>query len=162
MELCYESESAQLWHGKASEYAGRIDLVLTQVYGDVPDGIWGAPTLSIVSGTTGRTPVKDAWHMVGMFNISAPCRQHCTVYAINMDDTPAVDLSDLYVTDAGWFPLEVPFRLLQVYGKPGMTVWDGFMGRGTVGKAALELGMQFVGIDQRLDRVEMARDYLGL
>lgn len=76
-----------------------------------------------------------------------------------MPDTH-IHLSDLSPDPPGWFPDELVSRLLHVYGRPGLVVWDGFMGRGTVGKIALRMGMRFIGIDKSLERVEMAAKYV--
>lgn len=43
----------------------------------------------------------------------------------------------------------------------GDRVFDGFMGRGTVGKVARELKLNFVGIDRDHGRIAIAREYLG-
>jgi len=45
------------------------------------------------------------------------------------------------------FPLELPLRLLQLYGWPGCTVVDPFAGSGTTGAAAAQLGANAVLID---------------
>jgi hypothetical protein len=89
-----------------------------------------------------------------------------SVYVANLE--PAiVTLSDL-VEDAfepgiGWFPLELPVRLLTAYRDQipaRTTVWDGFCGRGTVGKACQLLGFGYIGLDIDANRVRLARDYL--
>lgn len=64
----------------------------------------------------------------------------------------------------GFMPLELPLTLFELYAdfiKPGMTVWDGFMGRGTIGLAALMRGMNYIGIDKDPRRVEIAKSYIG-
>jgi len=72
-----------------------------------------------------------------------------------------LDLSDLDMEGPFW-PLEFPLRILKAYAKPGWTILDPFMGRGTCGKAALQLGMNFIGIDQRPERVRIAKEFLNV
>lgn len=63
----------------------------------------------------------------------------------------------------GWFPEELVRRLLRAWagGILPVTVFDGFMGRCTVGKIAREFGLNFIGVDRNPARVAIAREYLG-
>lgn len=54
------------------------------------------------------------------------------------------------------FPVELPRRLLQLYGWPGCTVVDPFAGSGTTGVAAVELGASAVLIDLSRSYCEVA------
>jgi hypothetical protein len=76
-----------------------------------------------------------------------------------------VDVSDLIeeeeIPGRGWFPLELPLRLLRAYVERPAIVCDPFMGRGTVGKAARMLGHRFIGIDHNPDRIAKAKEYIG-
>lgn len=86
------------------------------------------------------------------------------LYAANFDAAP-IEIGDLvedeFEPGLGWFPLELPLRVLKAYAEDGMTVWDGFCGRGTVGKACQMLGMTYIGIDRDPARIVLAREYLG-
>lgn len=53
------------------------------------------------------------------------------------------------------FPVEIPRRCISAGCKPGGVVLDPFSGSGTTGKAALDLGRSYVGID-------LSKDYLDL
>lgn len=46
------------------------------------------------------------------------------------------------------FPAEIPHRLIKLYTFPGETVLDPFMGTGTTGRAAQEVGRNFIGIEK--------------
>lgn len=54
------------------------------------------------------------------------------------------------------FPVELPRRLLQLYGWPGCTVVDPFAGSGTTGVAAVELGASAVLVDVSRSYCEVA------
>lgn len=96
-----------------------------------------------------------------------------TIYAANfpggMHRFGLTDLvEDEFAPGRGWFPLALPeffINLLKGISDYGfdrdLTVFDGFMGRGTVGKACRNHGQNFVGIDRNPARVAIAREYLG-
>lgn len=152
-----KSERVELWHGNSTEYVGQVDLVLTNPYAPLPPQLRKTPMLicdfadrhALAESRCGTLlePVSPWYGGVNM------------IWAGNMGVIP-VDLSDLNPDSGGFFPDELVRRLLEVYGSPEDIVWDGFMGRGTVGKVCLEMGMDFIGIDQNLDRVKMAEKYV--
>jgi hypothetical protein len=155
--------SVTLICGNASEWHGHADMVLTNPYAPLPQCLRGVPAIVTdfgwreerVRGFVGaRLTAIGSWSRAG----------RNTVWVANMTGKP-VDLSDLveeeFAPGRGWFPLYLPRRLLAAYGRPGITVWDGFCGRGTVGKACVEMGMSFIGIDRDPERVKLAKAYLG-
>ena len=73
---------------------------------------------------------------------------------------PEFDVSRFQAEDDGWWPLELPMAVLEQYAQSGQTAIDLFMGRGTTGKACRALGMNFIGIDQNVNRVELAFRYI--
>lgn len=64
--------------------------------------------------------------------------------AQNKTDHPAV------------FPIEIPLRHIKTWSNEGDVVLDPFMGSGTTGLAALELGRKFIGVDLNKDYCRMA------
>jgi site-specific DNA-methyltransferase (adenine-specific) len=54
------------------------------------------------------------------------------------------------------FPLELPYRLIQLYTFHGETVLDPFMGSGQTALAALKAGRQYVGYELDPDYVALA------
>lgn len=94
-----------------------------------------------------------------------------TIYTANFvfeDDLRVVIerlVEDEFAPGRGWFPAELPDTLLIEFLRQrevaSITVFDGFMGRGTVGKSCLDLNCDFVGIDRDPERVAIAREYLG-
>lgn len=54
------------------------------------------------------------------------------------------------------FPLELPRRCIASASAPGMTVLDPFMGSGTTGVAAVQMGRKFIGIEREERYFEIA------
>lgn len=148
----------------ATEWVGSADLVLTNPYAPLPPCLRGVP--SLISNFAERKELCEAYVGAPLVEVSAWSRGlRNRVWAANLPVKP-VDLTDLvedeFEPGRGWFPEELPRRLLSAYRWAGLvTVWDGFMGRGTVGKACAELGLDFVGIDINPQRVALAREYLA-
>ena len=55
------------------------------------------------------------------------------------------------------FPLELPRRCILLGSSPGDTILDPFMGSGTTGIAATELGRKFIGIEPNREYIAIAR-----
>jgi DNA modification methylase len=64
------------------------------------------------------------------------------------------------------FPVELPYRLIQLFTFEGDLVLDPFCGSGTTCLAALKTGRHYIGYDKRADYVKLAEErikgYLGL
>lgn len=151
--------NAAFWEGDG------VDLVFTHPYTTLPRNLIGLPSIINLFGD--KKKLAEGWIKAELKPVSRWGKHLAnTLYVANMDPVP-MDLTGLHedntgLLKGGWFPLELATKLLIAYGKPGITVWDGFMGRGTVGKACQQLGMNFIGIDKDPERVEIARRYLGL
>lgn len=159
-----------LRHGDGSKFTGRADLILTNPYAAIPLHLHNRPMiLSLFEGKGSRQSLAEGW--IGgrrITRLSAwGAGGNNTVYVAAL---PAreIDLTDLvedpFEPGRGWFPLDLPARLLDLYSdfwKPGDVVLDPFMGRGTVGRACLDRELSFVGIDIAHERVRLAREYLG-
>ena len=59
------------------------------------------------------------------------------------------------------FPLELPYRLIQLYTYRGDVVLDPFCGSGTTCVAALKTQRHFIGVDNSEEYVELARKRIG-
>lgn len=153
----------RLGWGSGSAYTGDADFILTDLYGPLPQSLRGKPGIVNVMGA--RVSRLGLWTGADPIPIGNWGRRVSNeMYAINVEprDVAIGDMvEDEFKPGRGWFPLALPLRLLADYTTPGMTVWDGFMGRGTVGAACQALRLNFVGIDINEERVEMAREYLG-
>ena len=143
--------------GDASDDSRDADLVLSNVYGPLPEQLRRRPLL--VSQFVHRSALLREWCGCDLELVSRWNEGREAVWCANTDRIE-VDLSDLTPDPPGWFPLELPRRLLRAYARPGWVVWDGFMGRGTVGKACREMGLGFRGMDRDPERVEMARTWI--
>lgn len=151
--------TATLICGDSSQDTHYADLVCSNVYGPLPLHLRLVPML--VSSFSERQAQLEHWTGVDLHLVSRWNRGRESVWAGNVAELHHVDLEDLLPEPPAWYPLELPLRLLARYGWPGAVVWDGFCGRGTVGRAAIGLGMHYVGIDRRADRIELARAYLA-
>ena len=54
------------------------------------------------------------------------------------------------------FPVELPYRLIQLYTFKGEVVLDPFMGSGSTALAALKAGRRFIGYETNPDYVKLA------
>jgi site-specific DNA-methyltransferase (adenine-specific) len=59
------------------------------------------------------------------------------------------------------FPVELPYRLIQLYSFENDIVLDPFCGSGTTCLAALESSRKYVGIDNNLEYVQLARERIA-
>lgn len=154
----------------ASRWEGEADVVLTNPYAPVPRCLHGKPTIvSLYEAKGCRRELCEGW--LGGARLTEIGRWSTalanTVYVANLPARKAA-IEDLVEDELepgrGWFPLELPRRLLALYADlipDGAVVWDGFMGRGTVGRACAERGLGYVGLDIDPARVEIARGYLA-
>ncbi len=154
---------AELICGDSTGWVGTADLVLTNPYAPLPTCLIGVPAL--VSNFAERKGLCEVYVGAPLSEVSPWGKGwRNRVWVANMP-VRLVDLTDLvedeFEPGRGWFPEDLPLRLLKAFASPGMTVWDGFMGRGTVGKACAELGLGFIGIDRDPERVALARKYLA-
>lgn len=150
--------------GDGSKSSATADLVFTDLYGPLPAQLIGRP--AIINSFGNRKARAESWIDAELRELSKWGRDlRNTIYVANLEPA-AIDLTGLIEVEEtrnhGFMPLELPKRLLSHYALPGITVWDGFMGRGTIGKACIELGMNYIGIDNDPDRVATARAYLGV
>lgn len=150
-------------HGDASLWQGKADLIFTHPYAMLPHCLRGVPAIINVYGD--KKAKAEEWVGAELQWIGNWGRElKNSVFVAHLPLT-MIDLSDLveeeFTPGRGWFPLDLPMRLLGIYAPPTITVWDGFCGRGTVGKACQQLGLSYIGIDKNLERVELAREYLG-
>lgn len=164
MKLYHRSDFFTIYHGDADQWPGHesIDLVLTNPYGPMPAALRHTPML--IHQWAHRKGEAARWvgidvdelQLVGAWNDGREC-----FWAANMAAVP-VDVAEFRPAPGGWYPLELPLRLLSAYARKGQTVWDGFMGRGTIGVAAELLGLKYVGIEQLEAHLAIARDFLNL
>lgn len=165
MTALVHATALRLYHGDAAElpHAGAyddVDLILTNPYGPLPRELHGRPML--IHQWRHRQAEAEEWCGNKLVEVAAWNRDKEVFWAANVGEIVPVDLSEFVPTAEGWYPPELPVRLLRAYGSAGITVWDGFMGRGTVGRAARSLGMNYIGVEQLEAHLALALDYLGV
>lgn len=166
---------ATLEVGDASKWRGIADVVYTHPYAPLPRQLYGLPAVINLFHPAGRDAkdrIEIAEEWLGGAKLKAigvwGKGHRNTHYVANMP-ARAVIIGDLvedpYKPGVGWFPLELPMRVMTAYSDvflPGRTVADPFCGRGTIGKAALRFGLIYAGVDIDPERVALARAYLEL
>lgn len=152
--------------GDSVNYTGDADLVFSHLYGPLPHQLVGKPAIVNVFGN--KREAAERWCGAELHEVSKWGRGLTnTVYAANVALAEPCGLTDLeedeFAPGRGWFPEALVNRLLCYvpFPKGEITVFDGFMGRGTVGKVARQRVMSFVGIDRDPARVVIAKEYLG-
>lgn len=170
IEWVVDQPGLRLGCGDSAEYDGDADLVFSHLYGPLPKQLVGKPAIINVYGD--RKAKAEEWcgaelHLMGQWG----CGMANAVYSANLPSwqSPIYDLvEDEFAAGRGWFPEELPrtiFETLRIWQhdfRSVRTVFDGFMGRGTVAKVTRELGLNFVGVDRDPARVALAQQYLGV
>lgn len=164
IEWLIDKPNLKIGLGDSINYGGDADLVFSHLYGPIPPQLIGKPAIVNLFGN--KKERAEQWVDAELHEVSKWASGLTnTIYVANIV-RPSLDLTDLiedkFEPGRGWFPEELVNRLLLNISLPdNVTVFDGFMGRGTVGKVALERGMKFVGIDRDPKRVALAMEYLG-
>ncbi len=175
IDWAVDNRDVRLGCGDSAKYTGDADLVFSHLYGPLPPQLVGKPAIVNVFGN--KREAAERWVSAELRQVSKWGRGLTnTVYVANMSTDALMgssqllplDLTDLiedeFEPGRGWFPDELALRLLRPFrgGFRPFVVFDGFMGRGTVGKVALHYRLNFVGIDIEPARVAIAREYLGV
>jgi hypothetical protein len=174
IEWVVDKPGLRLGLGDSVNYMGDADLVFTHVYGPLPKQLIGKPAIINVFGN--KKAKAEEWCGAELHEVSKWAKGLTnTIYVANLDldvmrswSQRNLDLTGLeeeeFAPGRGWFPLELALWCLEPWDSHSgqhATVFDGFMGRGTVGKACTKLGLNFIGIDRDPERVAIAREYLG-
>lgn len=137
----------------------RVDIIVTNIYSEqLFRTIVKRNLRSVIHNHRYRVPLS--FHKVSKVFPKITQFPNQFIYTYNLP-FKKLDLIKYENDPPGWWPLDFAIRLLQEYSKPNWTVLDPFMGRGTVGKAAKQLGMDFIGIDLRSERISMADKYIN-
>ena len=167
--------SITLYHGDSSDWASdtHVDMVFTHPYAPLPRALHRVPTVINLalpmSERDWRLHCARKWLGLTSTDVLFPVGSWARdgwnmVFSVHLPPRPVV-LHDLGPADIGWFPVELVRRVLlsvRDVVPPNAVIWDGFMGRGTVGLVARELGYDYIGIDKNRERVNIAADYLGV
>lgn len=139
------------------ETAEHVDLIFTQVYAELLiKRHLGILTPMVLMGRPGKElyRLSSMLHPVGKMFV--PKVHYLYTYMLGDLDIRLAD----YAPENGFWPLDFCVDVLDQTTEPGDLVLDPFMGRGTVGRAAKQLGRRFIGIDKNPERVKMAEEYI--
>lgn len=162
--LVHADDSIRIYEGRADTWDGGepIDLVFTNPYGPLPASLRNTPT--IVHQWCHRLDELKAWcGGVDLTLMSWWNNDREAFWVANMP-MQLVDVRDFKPEPGGWYPEAMVRRILTAYdpGTRPFTVFDGFMGRGTVAMITRKLGMQYVGVEELPKHIALAKEYLGL
>lgn len=152
-----------IYQGDAEDWPGHesIDLVLTNPYGPMPRSLIRKPM--VIHQWCHRKHEAELWsrnelrHEIGKWNDDREC------FWGNAHVMPFIlQLGEFRPEPGGWYPEDLVRILLATFTKPGQTIWDGFMGRGTIAKICREQGLNYVGVEQLPKHITLAREYLGV
>jgi len=134
MERIISTPDITIYQGLAAEWPGdeHIDLVFTNPYGYLPSSLVNHPM--VLHQWIHRKRQLEVWaenlltHCVGVWN-----HEREAFWSAHYPRR-TIDISEFVPEPGGWYPEDLVRRLLPQFVCPGQTVWDGFMGRGTVAK----------------------------
>lgn len=141
--------------------------MFSHLYGPLPKQLVGKPAIVNLYGN--KKAKAEEWCGAELHEVSKWAKGLTnTIYVANMAP-PQIDLrhfaEDEFAPNRGWFPEDMTDELLSWFlGDRAvlmLTVFDGFMGRGTVGQSCIRASCAFVGIDRDPERIQIAREYLG-
>jgi len=164
MKIIYHDAMTTLWLGNADQWpcTDWVDFVLTNPYGPMPIGL--AKTPAIIHQWRHRKAQAEQWsHMQLTREVSAWSKDREVFWANTyVTDFVPLNLTNYNPEPSGWYPEELVVRLLSQYVRPGQVVWDGFMGRSTVGKVCRAMGIKYIGVEQLERHMVLAMSYLDL
>lgn len=163
MKLVVDTLDLRVYEGNAEDWAmaEHIDLVFTNPYGYLPKALWRHPM--IIHQWRHRRDQAEEWcGNVLDFQVSAWNNDREVFWAANIEMPTTLELRNYHPEPGGWYPEELVRDVLGRYASRGQTIWDGFMGRGTIAKICREQGLYYVGVEQLPAHIALAKTYLGL
>jgi hypothetical protein len=175
IEWIVDRPGIRLGLGDSVNYTGDADLVFTHIYGPLPKQLVGKPAIINVCGD--KKVKAQEWCGAELMELGKWAKGHTnTLYAANfggrywtLASSLEDEVEDEFSPGRGWFPESLPrlvFEGIRVLfpSFEFQIVFDGFMGRGTIGKVAREsyFDLDYVGIDRNPDRLTIAREYLNI
>lgn len=176
-----ESPSIRIYHGRAEEWQGneQIDLVMTNPYGPMPRRLLGVPM--ILHQWVHRSAELAKWvgvdegdlQLLGKWN-----RDREAFWTVNLSPFP-VKIERFRPEPGGWYD---PWMVDEIFGQfwghrwfdpekeaerrkadHKFTVWDGFMGRGTLARVMRSRSheLRFVGVEELGRHIDLAVEYLA-
>jgi hypothetical protein len=170
VNLVHATDSVMVIEGDSAAWPGTLtpeDLVFTTPQGPLPAGVMNARMIlhmGFYHWSLSKRMSKLAEWVHGKITVPIGTYNHGRehFFAVNIPRPVLVKFDHYGPGDVGSWPEELVREVLGLYGAPGITVWDGFMGRGTTAKIAPELGMKFIGIEKMPGNIASALDYLGV
>lgn len=163
MKLVSDTLDCRIYHGLAEQWRGpeQIDFVFTNPYGYIPISLIRTPM--IIHQWIHRKGEAEKWCGNKLdFMVSSWNDDREAFWSANVLNPSKLNLRNYRPEPGGWYPEDLARAVLKWYVRPGQTVWDGFMGRGTIAKICRELGIKYVGVEELAAHIEIAKTYLGI
>lgn len=163
MKLVVDNPDLRIYEGNAEDWPNNepIDLVFTNPYGYLPASLQEHPM--VIHQWFHRKHEAEEWcGNILEYEISRWNSDREVFWAANIRQTVPINLSRYKPEPGGWYPEELVESILEWYASPGQTVWDGFMGRGTIAKVCRAMNIRYVGVEQLPQHIALAKSYLDL
>lgn len=162
MKQVYHDQMLTLWLGNAVDWPNKtwVDFVFTNPYGEMP--ICLAKTPGIIHQWEHRRTEAERWSHMKLSRVVSKWNRGREIFWANSHvvEFKPLDLVAYNPESPGWYPEELVEDILSAYVRPGQTVWDGFMGRGTIGKICRNMGIHYIGVEQLERHMDLAKAYL--
>lgn len=159
----YDAAGIRIYEGAAADWPGeeKIDYVFTNPYGPLPKSLRKHPM--IIHQWAYRQDDAERWCGNAFeMTVSPWNRDREYFWAANWPGIFPLNLRRYHPEPGGWYPESLVREIFDAFIPRGATVWDGFMGRGTIAKIARESGVTYVGCEILPEHVQLAYTYLEL
>lgn len=162
MKCVHRDDMMKLYLGNAAEWPNDtwVDFVITNPYGEMPLSL--AKTPAIIHQWEHRRTEAERWSHMKLSRVVSKWSRGREVFWANtyVENFEPLDLTQYVPEQPGWYPEEMIDKIVAHYVRPGQTVWDGFMGRGTIGHVCRERGIRYIGVEQLERHMQLALAYL--
>lgn len=164
MKLVVDTRDIQIYEGLAEQWrgdVGMVDFVFTNPYGYMPTTLRDHPM--IIHQWIHRKGEAEKWCGNRLeFMVSSWNDDREAFWSANIKQPFSINLRAYRPEPGGWYPEGLVQSILEQYVRPGETVWDGFMGRGTIAKICRTLGVNYIGVEELPAHIAHAKAYLEL
>lgn len=160
----HSSPECTIYQGNAVDWSGpeQIDIVITNPYGALPPSLLHHPM--VIHQWIHRKLIAERWCGSALTRCVGTWNDSREAFWVNehVNELIEIDIAQYRPEPGGWYPEELADKIVAHYAHPGQTVWDGFMGRGTIARICRERNINYVGVEQLGSHIALALDYLEI